>query len=182
MRALWADPLWVMLAAISIATLLGHAAMTKFADRSRFDQHLAAYGIPVAMLPLAAWAVPLAEVALAVALLTPWRPVAAVLAAALLAAYGLAMTWHLARGHRLDCGCGGEPMDVSWWLVLRNALLAVVAVAASSAAPLRDLGLGDLAALAASLALLALLYAALHEVLRIRLRVLGSRVRDISGG
>jgi hypothetical protein len=175
------DPLWVTLAAIAIATLLGHAAITKLADRSLFEQHLAAYGVPMAVLPIAAGAVPLVEAALAVLLLTPWRTTAAGLAAVLLCGYGLAMAWHLARGRRLDCGCGGEPMAVSWWLVLRNALLACIAMVASIGAPLRTLGLGDFAALAASLALLALLYAALHEVLRIRLRVLGLRVREISG-
>jgi hypothetical protein len=171
MNALWTNPLWVTLAAVSTATLLGHAALTKLADRALFEQHLAAYGVPVAALPLLAWALPLFEAALAVALLTPWRSVAALPAAVLLATYGLAMAWHLARGHRLDCGCGGEPMAVSWWLVARNALLACMALVAAHVAPLRALGLGDFAALGGSLALLALLYAALHEVLRIKLRV-----------
>ena len=167
----WTDPLWVMLAAGAIATLLAHAAITKLTDRALFEQHLAAYGVPMAALPAAVWAIPLAEGALAIALLTPWRPIAATLAAGLLITYGVAMAWHLARGHRLDCGCGGEPMAVSWWLVLRNALLAALAFVAAQSADARALGFGDLVALAASLALLALLYAALHEVLRIRLRL-----------
>ncbi len=175
MDTFWTNPLWVTLAAVSLATLLGHAALTKLADRALFEQHLAAYGVPMSMLPLAAWGLPLAEASLAVALLTPWRPAAALLALALLAFYGLAMAWHLARGHTLDCGCGGEPMAVSWWLVLRNGLLAGVALLAAHAAPMRALSLGDFAALAGSLALLALLYAALHEVLRI-----GLRVRELS--
>ena len=57
------DPLLVWIALACTATLFAHAAVAKLSDRMLFAQHLAAYG-----LPLAVWLVPLTEAATAVAL------------------------------------------------------------------------------------------------------------------
>lgn len=165
------DPLPAWIAAGAIATLFGHAAAAKLMDRSLFEQHLAAYGVPQSALPLFAWALPLLEAATALLLLTPWRTVAAALAAGLLLAYAVAMAWHLARGHVLDCGCGGAPMAVSWALVVRNLALAAIAAAVLWPVAQRTLGWGDFLAVAAVLLLAVLVYAALHEVLRHQHRV-----------
>ena len=86
-----------------------HAAVAKLSDRTLFAQHLAAYGLPHGLLPLAVWLIPLAEAATAVALLTPARAWGAAAAAALLLAYGAVMAWHRAHGRRLDCGCWPVP-------------------------------------------------------------------------
>ena len=43
------------------------------------------------------------------------------------------MAWHRAHGSRLDCGCGGEPLPVSWVLVARNGVLAALALAQTAA-------------------------------------------------
>lgn len=165
------DPLLAWIAVGVIAALFGHAAAAKLMDRSLFTQHLAAYGVPEATRPLLVWAVPLLEAATAVLLLTPGRVVAAALGLSLLLAYGAAMGWHLVRGHVLDCGCGGAPLAVSWALVTRNAVLAVIAAAGLWPVAQRALGLGDFLAVAALLPLAVLLYAALHEVLRHQHRV-----------
>lgn len=163
------DPLLVWIAAAALATLLAHAALAKLGDRPLFEQHLAAYGVPLALTPLLAWALPLGEAALAVLLLwPPLRGAGAAGAAALLLAYGAAMAWHRLHGRALDCGCGGEPLPLSWALVLRNMLLALGAAVAAAPVGPRPLDLGDFAVVAGAVLLGALLYAALHQVLRHR--------------
>ncbi|WP_158219756.1 MauE/DoxX family redox-associated membrane protein [Ideonella sp. A 288] len=160
------DPLVLLIAAGCIAALLLHAAVAKLGDRALFHQHLAAYGAPEPLQPALVWAIPLAEAAAALGLVTPWRSVAAVLAAALLLSYGVAMAWHLRRGHRLDCGCGGEPLALSPWLVARNAVLAAVALLAALPPDDRAVGVADFAVAAAAVAVAALIYAAFHQLLR----------------
>jgi len=160
------DPLPVWIAAALIATLLAHAALAKLADAALFEQHLAAYRVPDAWRWLAARSIPALELAVAVMLLSPWRSVGGLLAASLLAGYGATMAWHRWQGHELDCGCGGEPLPVSWSLVARNALLALLALLAASPLADRRMGLADFAVVAASVPLAALLYAALNQVLR----------------
>jgi hypothetical protein len=162
------DPLPVWIAAALIATLLAHAALAKFADLTLFEQHLAAYRVPEASRPFALRAVPVLELGAAALLLSPWRALGAVLAAAILCAYGAAMAWHRLQGHALDCGCGGEPLPVSWPLVARNALLALLELADAGTMSARAMGLADFAVVAASVVLAALLYAAFHQVLRHR--------------
>ena len=86
--------------------------------------------------------------------------------AALLMLYGSAMAWHLARGRVLDCGCGGAPLPLSPALVVRNALLAAIAVVAALLSTGRPVGLADFAVAAAALLLGALVFAAFSQVLR----------------
>ncbi len=166
MTATTLDPLLLLIAAGWVAALLLHGALAKLADRNLFHQHLAAYGVPEALQPALVWALLLAEGVAALGLVTPWRPAAALLAAGLLALYGGAMAWHLWRGRVLDCGCGGAPLPLSTALVLRNAVLVGVALAAALPASGRAVGLADIAVAAAAVALGALLYAAFTQVLR----------------
>lgn len=57
------------------------------------------------------------------------RMAGAVLAAALLAGYGLAMAMALRAGKtRIDCGCGGTPQFVSVLTVARNVVLTGLAL------------------------------------------------------
>lgn len=165
------DPLLVWIARACIAALFAHAAAAKLADRSLFEQHLAAYGVPHRLLPLLAWLLPVAEAGTALALLTPWYSFGAAAAAALLGFYGAVMAWHRARGRRLDCGCGGEPLPLSWALVARNAGLAGMALLAGSPMASRAWSLADFLVAAAALLLAALLHAALHQMLRHRGRL-----------
>lgn len=165
-RALAHDPLTLMLATGSLVLLWLHAAFVKLHDRALFTQHLAAYGVPDSRLDALAWALPLAELALAFGLLSPWRSAAALAGAALLAVYAAAMAWQLAHGRRPDCGCGSAPLPLSWALVARNAGLAGVALLAAQSASARPVGWTDAAGAAAGVLLATLLYAGINQVLR----------------
>lgn len=162
------DPLLVWIAVACIATLLAHAASTKALDLPLLEQHLAAYGVPFALLGVAARALPALEGAAALLLLTPWRSAGALLAALLLLLYAAVMAFHRARGHALDCGCGGEPLPVSWALVARNLLLAALCAVAAATMSARTMMLPDFFVVAGTLLVATLLYAALHQVLRHR--------------
>jgi hypothetical protein len=169
------DPLLVWIALACVATLLAHAAVGKLMDRALFEQHLAAYGVPHALLAAAAVALPAIELIAALLLFTPWRAAAAALAVALFVLYVAAMAQALLRGRRLDCGCGGEPLAVSWTLVARNVVLVGVALTAGATMAPRPMGVGDFLVVAASLLLATLLYAALHQVLRHRAGVIAHK-------
>jgi Methylamine utilisation protein MauE len=160
------DPLPAWIAAAWIATLFAHAALAKFTDLALFEQHLSAYRVPDAGLTAVSRSIPALELAAAILLLSPWRSAGAWLAATLLLAYGAAMAWHRWHGHELDCGCGGEPLPVSWALVARNAGLAGLALLPAWALTDRPLAWADFAVVAAAVPLGTLLYAALNQILR----------------
>jgi hypothetical protein len=84
----------------------------------------------------------------------------------LLLLYAGAMAWHRAADRRLDCGCGGEPLPLSWALVVRNGLLVLVCVPAGAAMVERPLRWADQAVVLGAVLLGALLWAAFHQVLR----------------
>lgn len=160
------DPLPVWIAAAVIATLFVHAALTKWADLPLQEQQLAAYGMPLSWLGLAARCLPALELLVAALLLSPLRVVGASLGALLLLVYAAAMAWHCWQGHAIDCGCGGEPLPVSWALVARNAVLAALCAVAAAPMAGRASSLADFAVVAAALALSTLLYAAFNQILR----------------
>ena len=160
------DPLAPWIARALLATLLALAALAKATDLALFEQHLAAYRVPPRLLTLASRALPALELGTAMLLLSPWRVAGAALAFTLLAGYGAAMGWHRLHGRALDCGCGGEPLAVSWPLVARNAFLCSLALVAAAPVAPRALGLADFGVVAGALLVGALLYAAFHQVLR----------------
>lgn len=160
------DPLPVWIAAAVTAMLFAHAALAKAGDLPLLEQHLAVYGVPPVLLPAAARLLPALEGLVAVLLLTPLRTPGAVLAAVLLLAYGAAMGVHRWHGHALDCGCGGEPLPVSWALVARNGVLAAVAAVAAAPVAARPMGYADFAVVVAAVTLATLLYAAFNQLLR----------------
>jgi uncharacterized membrane protein YphA (DoxX/SURF4 family) len=53
---------------------------------------------------------------------------AAACAALLLAAFGVAVGWHVSHGRRFACGCGSGEM-ISWTLAVRDLLLSGIAAA-----------------------------------------------------
>jgi hypothetical protein len=160
------DPLVAWIAAAALAALLAHAALAKFADLAMVEQHLAAYRVPYRLLGLLSRALPATELLAALLLLSPLRSAGAVLAALLLLAYAAAMGWQRAHGRRLDCGCGGAPLPVSWALVARNAVLAAIALLAALPVGERALSLAEFFVVAAAVLLAAVLYAAFNQVLR----------------
>jgi hypothetical protein len=159
------DPLSVWIPAAWLATLLLHAGLVKLLDRSLFTQHLSAYRVPDDLLTPLSWALPAAEVGVALLLLSPWRGLGAVGASLLLVLYASAMAWHRKAGRRLDCGCGGEPLPLSWALVLRNLALCLLCLPASASLMQREMQLADYGVTLGAVLLGSLLWAAFHQVL-----------------
>jgi len=110
----------------------------KLADFQRFSGFVADYRLlPAAFAPFAAAGVATVE-ALTIALLAlpATRPSGAVAAMTLLAVYAGAIAINAARGRtRLACGCGGADQRVGWALVVRNALLMLLALPAALFSP-----------------------------------------------
>lgn len=124
-------------AVVFMALLFARALVHKLADVTAFGGFLADYGIlPPSLVRPAAVAVLVAEGLVIATLLVPaaWT-VGSLLAAALLAVYGLAIAHAVRSGRRwIECGCGGAMQPVSWPLVARNALLAAVALLGTAGA------------------------------------------------
>lgn len=126
------DPLLPLTVATGLALVFAMAAQHKFGGlkQKRFAAQLAAYELlPEVLVTPVARMLPLLELGIATALLLPLtREAATTVAVALLLLYGAAMAVNLLRGRSaIDCGCGDVPRMLSWWLVLRNVLLAALA-------------------------------------------------------
>lgn len=89
--------------------------------------------LPDALVGTVVLTLPLAEALTVGALLaSPARRAGACLAALLLLAYAAALGINLSRGRtRIDCGCFGSRLrqDISSWMVVRNVVLAMFALA-----------------------------------------------------
>ena len=118
-------------AAWVLAGVFAAAVVHKLGNRLEFRGVLEQYRIlPTPLVSLAVPAVILLEGAACLALaVPPWRALGAWLAGGLLLAYSAAIGLNLhVRGRtELDCGCGGTPIPLSGWLLLRNALLLALA-------------------------------------------------------
>ena len=164
------DPVWSLALRAALALLLASAAVAKLRDLRGFTAALAGYRLLPAALagPVAAGFVA-AELALALGLwLPPLRVLSALGIALLLSLYGVAIAINLARGRRdIDCGCGGPlaRQTLSEGLVLRNLLLAGLALATALPVAPRSLGWLDLWTLVASVTAAAVLYAATNVLL-----------------
>lgn len=122
--------------ALMLAVILLVAARHKLRAPQRFARQLQAYELlPEAWVGMVARSVPWGEIVIALALLVPsLRPLAAAAAGILLATYGAAMAINLWRGrHDIDCGCSGPELDrpLDMALVVRNIVLALMAVVAA---------------------------------------------------
>lgn len=164
------DPVLVLATSIGLASLFLAAALHKLQQPAVFRAALEGYGVlPPALVEQALRLIPLAEVAAAVGLLMPpTRSLAALLGAGLLLAYAVAMTRVVVQGRRtLDCGCslGGAGQPVSAALILRNAILAVLALNAARATASRELFLFDWALLVLMALVGVVLYAIVNTVI-----------------
>jgi uncharacterized membrane protein YphA (DoxX/SURF4 family) len=166
LTSLTLDPLAVWIPAAWLATLWLHAGILKLQDRALFMQHLSAYRVPDALLTLFSWAVPLSEIGCGLLLLSPLRSWGAMGAAGLLLLYAGLMAWHRQAGRQLDCGCGGEPLPLSWTLVLRNLALSLLCLPAAAQLLQREMELADYGVTLGAVLLGSLLWAAFHQVLR----------------
>ncbi|WP_424987499.1 MauE/DoxX family redox-associated membrane protein [Microbulbifer sp. S227A] len=117
------------------------------------------------------WTAPIVRVLTAVeigtvlALLLPGtRMPGAVVAGLLFTGYGLLMATALMRGRsEIDCGCGGAPQIVSGYTLLRNAILAALALIVA-VLPAQAIGAVDAAAAIAAALVLAAIYAVVEKL------------------
>lgn len=177
------DPLLVVTAAGFIAVLLARAAWHKVNDYVAFTGTLSDYRIlPESLLGPATVLLVTVEALLAVGLL--WgetRVYAGIGAAGLLVIYALAMMVPLSQGRtEISCGCGGPTDHLSPALLLRNALLAGIAVVAAFPMAGRELTWVDLVSLPLGVLALWLILEAAEQGLQnaAYIRSLQSRLRS----
>jgi hypothetical protein len=120
----------LLVARILLAVVFAVAAVGKVGNRSRTVETLVEFGVPERLRAPTATALPVAELAIAVALLPASTAAWAALAAALLlASFSVAVARVLARGQAVDCNCFGSlgPSRITRWTAARNGLLLLVA-------------------------------------------------------
>lgn len=164
------EPLFPLIVRAGIAALFAGAAIHKLCDWRRAGAVIASYRLfPPALGGVAATGVIALELAVSAGVLAS----ASVLhgAAALLLAYAAAIGFNILCGNdNIDCGClafGARAPRLTWAMVARNAVIAVLAEGAATANTLggRPMIWIDFLSLAAALAVLAMLYAALEAAI-----------------
>jgi Methylamine utilisation protein MauE len=164
------DPAIGLLLVCVIALLFGSAALHKVRDLKVFAGIFAAYGVagPVSRWRLS-WVVPVLELVTAAGLLADaTRLYAALLGAALLVSYALAIGINLRRGRRdLACGCGGpdERRPIAPWMVWRNVLLALAVLGTLAPWSGRPLGVTDGVTVVFGVLTLALIYLCVDQLM-----------------
>lgn len=130
------DPVLFYAASAALACVLLLGALDKLKDMAAFSAAVTDYEIvPAGLVAVFAWGYVLAEALAGALLLAPGAQAGgAALALLVLALATAGVALNLARGRRdIDCGCGGPAFrgaaargaGLSWWMVLRNALLAL---------------------------------------------------------
>jgi len=140
------DPVIANASSFVLACVFAGAALHKWRHAGEFRQVLADYRIaPAVSVATLAWLLPVTESVAAAGLIVPaTRLPAAGLSIVLLLVYSVAIGINLLRGRRmLDCGCGGPRQSLSEWLLLRNAVLVILACAAGADRIERQPGLLD---------------------------------------
>lgn len=165
------DPLLPLVFATALALLFGMAAQHKLGvlKNKRFAAQLQAYSLlPDTLIGPVARALPWLELGIAFTLLMPLtRDAGSITASALLLVYASAMASNLLRGRGdIDCGCGDAPQKLSWWLVARNGVLALLALLPLAPDSARALQFTDLFFVVLLTLLLSLAALALDQLLR----------------
>src|SRR5258708_6975529 len=120
----------LLIARLVLAVVFVVAGLAKLADRAGSRQALINFGVPARLATPGGILLPLAELAVAVALIplvTAWW--GAVGALALLALFIGGISINLARGRKPDCHCFGQlySKPIGWSTLIRNVVLAAVA-------------------------------------------------------
>lgn len=139
------DPVFHWTLRLGLALVLGTSGLSKLRDLEGFRRSVANYRIlPPSLEGGAALLVPLLELGGAVLILSPAYPLGVTLFLLLLVLFSGAILWGLQQGGGFSCGClGGVEEPLSPWLLLRNAVLAVLAALAYLGPEPRSLGLLD---------------------------------------
>jgi hypothetical protein len=127
---------WFLVCArLALTSVFAVAAVGKLLDREGSAASLAEFGVPDRLIGAGSIGVPAAELLAALALLlAPTAQAGAIAALVLLAAFSWAILPTIRRGEKTECHCFGalhsEP--VGGGLLVRNAVLAVIAVGVAS--------------------------------------------------
>ena len=164
------DPDAGLLVVAGIAILFATASWHKWRALGEFGAIVANYRLlPRWSVPLVSWLVPSLETGLVVGLAVERsRPVAVALAALLLLGYAIAIAINLRRARTdLDCGCAARHArrPIAGWMVVRNVLLAALLALAAPPWTARPLEPVDFVTLGLGIAIAALLYLAIDELL-----------------
>ena len=145
----------VLAARLLIGVLFVLAGLGKLRDRAGFRRAVDRYELlPGSLVSPFAAALPWVEVAVGIALAAGFAtPLAAGMVTVMLLGFAVAAAVNLLRGRDIDCGCAGAAggTRISWWLVARNAALAVLAAGVAVVTadrPLPAVPAGDLLAVA----------------------------------
>ena len=120
----------LLFARLLLAVVFVVAGLAKLVDRAGSRQALIDFGVPTRLVTSLAVLLPLAELAVAVALIpTASAWLGALGALALLLLFVAAIGYNLARGRTPDCHCFGQLHSalVGWSTLVRNLVLAAVA-------------------------------------------------------
>ncbi len=126
----------LLVARLLLAGVFALAGAAKLLDRSGSRRSLADFGVPAALTAPLSIALPLAEVAVALSLLTrSFAAYGAVGAFVLLLLFVGGIAFNLARGRSPDCHCFGQlySKPIGWPALCRNAALAAVALFVATA-------------------------------------------------
>ncbi len=142
------DPVLQLTAALSLALVFGVGAAGKMTAWAELEGVVRNFRIfPQALVPVVTWMLPPVELLLAVGVLVPaTRAASGAAMGALLVLFAAAIAVNVMRGRiDIDCGCFRSALrqNLSWWLVLRNAVLLVLALACLPEASGRELGWAD---------------------------------------
>ncbi len=167
------DPFYALAARWLLAAVFAVALAHKLSSVTTFEAIVRDYRLlPGSAVPAAARLVVALEILVVAGLATGFKLAwAAALALLLLTAYAGAMAMNLARGRRdIDCGCfgpaaGGSRHYLSGWLLLRNLVLATLALLLFLPVGGRELGALDVTGIAAAAAAGFILYAAADQLM-----------------
>lgn len=121
-------PIFISVVTFILAVLFLYTAVDKFKTIDKFTQIMGRIYLPEFMVPVVAWGVPIVEVIIVLALLTPkFRKYGLLASAILLAIFTIYITTLKLTGLRLPCNCGGIVSSLSWWnhIILNTVLMAL---------------------------------------------------------
>jgi len=168
------DPVYSLVIRLGFALLFSDALVHKLVNWSAFkatlDKYLMGIGaIPASLAtPIAAFVVASETCVVALCVRSSSGALITSVLVCVLLLYGTAMLVNLVRGNvLLDCGCswGATRQPIHSALVARNAGLALVAVPLVLPIDSRSLGPMDVVTLCAAVLTVAILYAALNQLL-----------------
>jgi uncharacterized membrane protein YphA (DoxX/SURF4 family) len=176
------DPALQLALRCALALLFASAALHKLRDMARFRSAVDSYALlPQRIAAVAATCFPLLELMLAVSIASGISlPAAALTSSVLLSTYAAAIGVNIRRGRTaIDCGCSGPAANVPLQpaLVVRNLMVASIAVLLIAPATDRPLTALDMAGVAFTTTALAASWQASERLLALGPRAAAMRAR-----